>query len=148
MFEAWTGIWKAINEYAEACGADPEARVHGNTARQRAVVSVERALDEFVSPSEADLRKALIAAQRSIASLEAQLREAMALPKPDDLETMSRIMHMEREIHELRVALDYYARESNWGQGPVGATYRMWKGFTGADGWQLARRTLDNWKRR
>lgn len=34
-------LWDAINEYAEACGATPGARIYGNTKRQRAVAEIE-----------------------------------------------------------------------------------------------------------
>ena len=44
-------LWDAINEYAEACGATPGARIYGNTKRQRAVVEIEA----LVYPQNADI---------------------------------------------------------------------------------------------
>jgi len=42
--EHWARLWDAINEYAEACGATPGARIYGNTRRQRAVAEIEALL--------------------------------------------------------------------------------------------------------
>jgi hypothetical protein len=50
-------LWDAINEYAEACGATPGARIYGNTKRQRAVVEIEALVyppNESSSPTAAD----------------------------------------------------------------------------------------------
>lgn len=37
-------LWKAINDYARACGGDPGSYVHGNIRRQEAVAAIEAAL--------------------------------------------------------------------------------------------------------
>lgn len=39
-------LWKAINDYAIACGADPSKHVYGNTARMKAVAAVESAIED------------------------------------------------------------------------------------------------------
>jgi hypothetical protein len=41
-------LWEAINAYVSACGGDPDKHIHGNTARQQAVVAVERAVGQLV----------------------------------------------------------------------------------------------------
>lgn len=49
-----TGLWEAIHHYVLSCGGDPGI-TYGNTARERAVVEVEKAVDQEL----AECREAL-----------------------------------------------------------------------------------------
>ena len=48
-------LWEAINLYARACGGKPSEHVHGNNARETAVVAIESLieLERFEARSEA-----------------------------------------------------------------------------------------------
>src|SRR5574343_1248412 len=53
-------LWDAINRYCVACGGSPATRLYGNVERQRAVVSIEKAVRET---AEAAMRKVADAAR-------------------------------------------------------------------------------------
>ena len=61
-----TDLWDAINHYCVACGGSPATRVYGNGERQRAVVSVEKAVCET---TEAAMDALKVRLQRTQAAL-------------------------------------------------------------------------------
>lgn len=57
QMQARGAMWDAINKYVETCGGDPSKHVYGNTARQRAVVEVERAAGLTVAPPPGEIAR-------------------------------------------------------------------------------------------
>ena len=50
-------LWNAINRYVISCRGDPAKYVYGNTTRAKAVVEVEKAIEELVGVEDEEERR-------------------------------------------------------------------------------------------